>query len=104
MRTVSWSGIRGIFVQDNAVQEGMGAIVDRTREHLGPADKAIASTRRLLIQNIRALREGRDPVSTTDTSYHHARGMEKMLPNDGRWHEGIVPDMYPGAAVPTGVR
>ena len=103
-KTELYAGIPAGNLQDRAVQESMGSIVDRTREHLGPADKAIATTRRLLINTARALREGKDPVSAADTTYHHARAMEKMLPNDGSWHERIVAEMYPGAPVPTGVR
>ena len=37
-----------INAQDRAVQESMGVIVDRSREHLGPADRAIIAARRLL--------------------------------------------------------
>jgi hypothetical protein len=33
--------IDGFNVQDRAVQESMGRIVDRSREHLGPADGAV---------------------------------------------------------------
>ncbi len=45
----TFSGIDGVNQQDRAVQESMGAIVDRTQEHLGPADKAIIASRRLLL-------------------------------------------------------
>src|SRR5207302_1876487 len=40
-RTESFTGIDGINQQDRALQESMGPIVDRSKEHLGPADKAI---------------------------------------------------------------
>ena len=61
MRTESWSGIRGLFVQDNAVQESMGPIVDRTVEHLGTTDAAIIFARRLYIRAAIALSEGVEP-------------------------------------------
>ena len=35
-KTESFTGIDGINTQDRAIQESMGAIVDRSREHLGP--------------------------------------------------------------------
>jgi hypothetical protein len=44
----SYSGIRGIRQQDMAVTESMGAIYDRTREHLGTTDALIIRTRRKL--------------------------------------------------------
>ena len=47
-KTESYTGIDGINVQDRAIQESMGRIVDRSKEHLGPADKAIIQARKLL--------------------------------------------------------
>ena len=37
-RTVSYSGIAEVFTQDSAVTESIGAISDRTLEHLAPSD------------------------------------------------------------------
>lgn len=45
----SHTGIKGVNQQDVVVQESMGRIVDRTKEHLGPADRAIVHFRRLLL-------------------------------------------------------
>ena len=49
-RTQSFSGIDGIQPQDQAVQESMGEIVDRSFEHLAASDIMIARVRRLLLQ------------------------------------------------------
>ena len=49
-RNESYSGIDGIQNQDAAVQESMGAIVDRTEEHLGHSDLAVIRFRRLLLK------------------------------------------------------
>jgi polysaccharide pyruvyl transferase WcaK-like protein len=38
-KTRSFTGIEGVNTQDRAVQESMGRLVDRSREHLGPADR-----------------------------------------------------------------
>jgi hypothetical protein len=89
MKTVSWSGIRGIFVQDNAVQEGMGPIVDRTREHLGTADVAIIAARRLYLSAARALAEhGVEPpgVEAADT-YQDIDSYAYLQEPDAVWHE-----------------
>jgi nitrite reductase/ring-hydroxylating ferredoxin subunit len=56
-RKVSFSGIRGIWAQDRACTEGMGAIMDRTQEHLGPSDTTIVQMRRLLLGAASALRD-----------------------------------------------
>jgi phenylpropionate dioxygenase-like ring-hydroxylating dioxygenase large terminal subunit len=89
MQTVSWSGIRGIFVQDNAVQEGMGAIVDRTREHLGTADLAIIAARRLYLQAARDLVEhGIEPPGVmTAGTYQDIDSFAYIQPDDKSWHE-----------------
>ena len=52
-----YSGIDGIHLQDQAITESMGPIVDHTFEHLGPSDQMITRTRRRLLRASRALRE-----------------------------------------------
>jgi len=54
-RTETFTGIAGVNTQDHAVQESAGPIVDRTREHLGPADRAIIVARQLLLKAIEAV-------------------------------------------------
>jgi hypothetical protein len=48
-----------INVHDQWAVESMGAIQDRTREHLGQSDKAIVQYRRLLRQEIEGCRRHR---------------------------------------------
>lgn len=89
MKTVSWSGVRGIFVQDNAVQEGMGAIVDRTQEHLGTADLAIIAARRLYLKAARDLAErGIEPpgVASAET-YQDIDSYAYIQPAHSLWHQ-----------------
>ncbi len=57
----SFTGIPGVNTQDFALQEGMGAIVDRSKEFLGTTDKAIVSMRRLLLEATRDVEAGRKP-------------------------------------------
>jgi phthalate 4,5-dioxygenase len=52
-----YSGIRNIVMQDQAVTESMGLIVDHTKEHLAPSDIMIARTRRRLLTVARGLAE-----------------------------------------------
>src|SRR5437016_12308292 len=72
-RTESFTGIDGINQQDRALQESMGRIVDRSKEHLGPADKAIGQTRRMLRQAVKTVEAGGTPDGT-GTSYYGDRG------------------------------
>ncbi len=48
-RGSTMTGIHGFAAQDQAIQESMGPLADRTRERLGTSDTAIIATRRLLL-------------------------------------------------------
>lgn len=54
----NWSGLRSLAVQDQAVTESMGAIVDHRFEHLGPSDRMIVLTRRRWLEAARAVQQG----------------------------------------------
>lgn len=61
MKTWSFSGMGRIFnVQDVAIVEGSGEIVDRTKEFLGPSDRALIVARRQVLRAIRDLQSGCD--------------------------------------------
>jgi phthalate 4,5-dioxygenase len=49
-------------VHDAFATVGEGAIQDRTQEHLGATDKAIATARRILLRAVREVQEGGDPL------------------------------------------
>ena len=53
-RDHSMTGILGVNDQDRAVQEGMGALVDRSRERLVASDVAVATARRRLLDILRS--------------------------------------------------
>jgi phenylpropionate dioxygenase-like ring-hydroxylating dioxygenase large terminal subunit len=52
----SFSGITGIPLQDQMVQESMGPIVDRTKEHLSMSDRMVVLTRRVMLKAVEAYR------------------------------------------------
>jgi nitrite reductase/ring-hydroxylating ferredoxin subunit len=60
-RTYNYTGLPGARAQDQAVTESMGAIFDRSREHLGRADTAIIIMRRMLLRMARELEQGIEP-------------------------------------------
>ena len=98
-KTETFTGIDGINQQDRAVQESMGPIVDRSKEHLGPADKAIIATRKLLLEACDSVEAGGDPRGVSD-SYHEVRAAECIAPVGDEWWESLLPRMYPGAGGP----
>jgi hypothetical protein len=91
-RTVNYTGIEGTNTQDFAVQESMGPIYDRTQEHLGSADTAIIQMRRLLLDAVRDVAEGRDPVGAHSTGGNAVRPAQMYLPEDARWAETRLKD------------
>ena len=63
MKTKTFTGMGSVFTaHDMFATETPGPIYDRTREHLGYTDKAIAAARRMLTDNIRKVEAGQDPV------------------------------------------
>src|SRR6185436_21043918 len=90
-RTESFTGIDGVNVQDRAVQESMGSIVDRSREHLGPADRAVIQARRLLLQAIKTVEAGGTPPGVEPT-YYALRPAEAVLPRDTDWRTLLAPE------------
>ena len=93
-KTDTFTGIKGINAQDRAVQESMGRIVDRSKEHLGPADRAIIATRKILLEAVAVVEAGGDP-SGTGTSYYEVRAAEATYPKDDDWRQELLPRMYP---------
>jgi len=86
-RTQSYTGIKGIRDQDHAVQEGMGSIVDRTREHLGSADTAVIHVRRLLLELVEDLQAGREPYAAQHGETYRVRSGDRMLPAGASFEE-----------------
>ena len=99
-KTETFTGIHGINVQDRAVQESMGPVVDRSREFLGPADKAIVATRRLLEQAVRTVEDGGDPPGVAP-SYYSIRASEDVIPFDTDWRKVLLERMYPSTPAAT---
>jgi hypothetical protein len=87
-KTETFTGITGLNIQDRAVQESMGAIVDRTQELLGSTDRAIMQTRLSLLQAVSIVEEGGDPPGVAPT-YYRLRAHETVLPKDVHWFEAM---------------
>ena len=81
-RLHSSSGIRGIGLQDSALQETMGPIVDRPKEILGSGDAAIVSFRRQLLSLARTLRETGELALPITPSIYRVRSVGIVLPKD----------------------
>ena len=86
-RKYTFTGITGTGEQDFSVQEGMGLVVDRAREHLGVTDIGIIAMRRRLAQDATNLQEGVEPYSASHGDVYHVRPGDVLLPPDAAWDE-----------------
>ena len=86
-RTKTYTGIKGVNTQDLAVQESMGAIVDRSREHLGTSDKAIITYRRILLDIVHDFERGIEPLGVDPRTYRNVRSADIVIPKDARWQD-----------------
>ncbi len=81
-RSESYTGIRGTREQDTAVVEGMGALLDRSKEHLGTSDTIIIAMRRRLLNLAKALAKGREPVAATKSKVYRVRAWAGRVEGD----------------------
>ena len=78
-----FSGLPGLWTQDSGMQQSMGAIYDRTKEHLGSADTAQIRIRRRLLGAARQLQErGTPPPGIDKPEAFYMRPISVILPND----------------------
>jgi phenylpropionate dioxygenase-like ring-hydroxylating dioxygenase large terminal subunit len=99
-RTQSYTGIKGIFTQDQAVTESMGPIYKRQQEHLGTSDAMVIRTRRRVIQAARAFAEqGVVPPGAKEPRLYRRRSGGIIFPREvdamavtrEREQKGILP-------------
>ena len=85
-RQASFSGIEGLDVQDSAAQESIGAAFDPDREHLVPADLAVARIRRRLLAAAKALKEtGAPPPGVDDADAYRRWCGFIVAPSETDW-------------------
>ena len=86
--STNFTGIAGILIQDHAVTESMGPVLDRTNEHVGTSDMMVIRIRRRLIEAARALVEHKvTPPGVDDPEVYRTRSASCVLPEDVDWLE-----------------
>jgi phthalate 4,5-dioxygenase oxygenase subunit len=83
-RNVSFSGLRGFWLQDRVVTESMGPIYDRSQEHLGTSDIGVIQLRRLLLEAADAVAAGTAPPGL-DPASHNVRAVSMELAKGASW-------------------
>jgi len=92
-KTRNYTGIVGINTQDYALQEGMGAIVDRSKEHLGQSDAFIIAVRRRLLDQTRVVETGGRPAGVDPVEHRSIRPYDAILPRDADWESLFAPEL-----------
>jgi hypothetical protein len=101
-----YSGIESIHLQDQAVTESMGPILDHGFEHLSPSDLMITRTRRRLLMAARALRDnGVAPPGASNTEvFRDARGGYFVADEGGSWQDAYTAQLARASRPPAPLR
>ena len=78
----TFSGVKGIAMQDASLQESMGPIVDRSKERLVATDVGIMKARHMLRAAAVALRDSGATPPGVDPAHHRIRSFATVLPKD----------------------
>ena len=89
----TFTGIRGVNTQDFAIQEGMGAIPDRSKERLGTTDRAIIVTRQLLLEGCDRAARGEQPRGVSPETYRGVRAYDRVIERDRSWREEFAEEL-----------
>jgi nitrite reductase/ring-hydroxylating ferredoxin subunit len=84
----TFSGVMGIGTQDQAVQESMGPIQDRTRERLGTSDSGVIAARARLMNAAVALRDQGTAPPALEPEQQRVRSTSIVLPRSVPFAEG----------------
>lgn len=81
----NWTGLRGVEVEDAAIGLSQGALYDRSKEHLVPADRAVMRVRRILLDSVRRSAKGEDPIGV-GLDLSRVGACDAQLPDGASWH------------------
>jgi hypothetical protein len=70
----------------------MGAIVDRSQEHLGTTDRAIITLRQILLESLDTLERGGRLRALDPATYRNVRSIDRMVDNELDWRTVVKPD------------
>jgi hypothetical protein len=83
--TTHFFGVLNLSLQDQAVQESMGRILDRRREHLGTADSGIIAVRRRLLRAVKENQNTADAAIGLTSEQQRVRSAAMVLPKSESW-------------------
>ena len=86
----SFSGVKGISMQDASLQESMGRIVDRTTERLCTSDAAFIAARRTLLRAAESLADGGQTQIALEPEAQYVRSASILIPKGVPFAEGAA--------------
>jgi phenylpropionate dioxygenase-like ring-hydroxylating dioxygenase large terminal subunit len=86
----NWTGLRGLEQEDAVMSMSMGPIMDRTKEHLVAADRAVMRLRRRILENIRTVAQGGDAMGAGLADLSRLVAIDVDLPAGGRWQDAAT--------------
>ena len=90
-KKVNFTGIEDFLNHDACATESMGAIYDRSKEHLGVSDKAVIAVRKYLLNAVKMVQEGEEPPHIIrdgmKNHFPHIDCFAHLLPAEVRWRE-----------------
>lgn len=60
-KTVNYTGMDDFLTHDSCATESMGALYDRSKEHLGTSDMGVVAVRRFMLQAVKDFQKGAEP-------------------------------------------
>ena len=91
----SYTGIPTVFLQDQMVTETMGAIQDRTIEHLGTSDGMVIQVRKRILGALQdMLDSGTNPPCVDNPEWYKVRSAVGTLPKGVSWLEAFHDWLY----------
>jgi hypothetical protein len=88
-KATSFTGITGINTQDFALQEAMGAVADRSQEHLGTTDRVIITLRRVLLDALARQERGAELPAVDPQTYRTLRAIDRHIPRAETWRNAL---------------
>ena len=93
-----WSGLGGLGPEDASIGVSMGPIVERHKEVLVAADKAVVRLRERLLESVRRHEAGGAPGGLDIADYSRVRSLpDTTIPVGERWQDHLPDNMGLGA-------
>jgi phenylpropionate dioxygenase-like ring-hydroxylating dioxygenase large terminal subunit len=90
-KSVNFTGIEDFLNHDACATESMGAIFDRSKEHLGVSDKAVIAVRKRLLGAVKGLQQGIEPphlvFEQSRNWFPHIDCFAHLLPKNVSWRQ-----------------